>query len=306
MWQLYLTQFKSYLQLEKSLSDNSVQAYLRDIEKLISFLQEQKIDIEPQKVTYAHLAQFIVFINELGLEERSQARIISGIRAFFKFLLLEDEIKDDPSQLLETPKLTRKLPSVLNIEEIDAILNSITQDTEQGTRNKTIIEVLYGCGLRVSELVNLKLSDIYWSDEFLKVTGKGNKERLVPIGRSAQKALRIYIEEYRKKSKKVNEKHNDVVFVNNRGGKLSREMIFLMIKKVCDNAGISKTISPHTFRHSYASHLVDGGADLRDVQLLLGHESITTTEIYTHLDKEYLHTVIMSFHPSNIGFHDID
>lgn len=297
MWDPYKKGFKAYLQLEKSLADNSIEAYLRDIDKLTQFLQESSSLKNPADIELKELQQFLKWINELGMTPASQARIISGIKAFYKYCLLENISRKDPTSLLEAPKLKRALPDVLSYEEIEMIIAQIDLSKPEGGRNKAILETMYSCGLRVSEVVNLKLSQLYPDVGFIRVIGKGDKERLVPIGSSAVKHLMIYIKQIRihNNPKKGNE---DVVFLNKRGSKLSRVMIFLIIKDLVKKAGIHKTVSPHTFRHSFATHLVEGGADLRAVQEMLGHESITTTEIYTHLDREFLKKTLEDFHPA--------
>jgi len=290
--------FKAYLQLERGLSENTLAAYLHDVALLFNFLSEQREGKSLTKVTYNDLKDFIAFVNQIGLGSYSQARIISGIRAFFKYLDLENIIETDPSELLESPKLGRKLPDVLDITEIDSIISTIDLSLPEGQRNRAIIETLYGCGLRVSELVNLKISELFFNEGIISVTGKGNKQRLVPIGDEAKKNILLYLQYDRIKitPSKGNE---DILFLNRRGGKLSRQMIFIMIKNLVEKAGIHKKISPHTFRHSFATHLVQNGADLRAVQDLLGHASIITTEIYTHLNREDLRKAILRFHPRN-------
>ncbi len=295
-WQLLVKGFSGFLKLEKSLSANSVEAYLRDIEKLIQFLEYKKIELTADQLQLNHFRDFLKWINEFGLNATSQARIISGIKAFYKYLIYEDLITHDPSSLIEAPKTSRKLPSVLSVPEIELLLNSIDLSIPEGERNKAIIETLYSSGLRVSELVNLKISAIYPEIGFLKVTGKGNKERLVPIGKIALKQIDNYFKQNRNHLK-IKKGEEDIVFLNRRGSRLTREMIFTIIKNQTKIAGIKASISPHTFRHSFATHLIEGGADLRAVQDMLGHESITTTEIYTHLDREYLRDVIIQFHP---------
>lgn len=295
-WQSAIKGFRAYLKLERSLSDNSIEAYSRDIEKLYQFADIQAIKLRPETVTLASLREFIRWVVELGMIPSSQARILSGVKAFYKYLLMEDMIKSDPSELLESPKITRKLPDTLSYVDINRMIESVDLSKPEGGRNKAILEVLYGCGLRVSELTELKLSNLYLDIEFIKVTGKGSKERLVPIGASAVKALKIWIENIRVHVP-IKKGEEDIVFLNRRGSRLSRVYIFLMIKEVASQTGIAKTISPHTFRHSFATHLVEGGADLRAVQEMLGHESITTTEIYTHLDREYLKGTIIQYHP---------
>ncbi len=297
MWLAYKKGFKAYLQLEKSLSANSVEAYLHDIEKLTAFLEISGSKISPTEISLQHLEQFIEWISKLGMVPGSQARIISGLRSFFKYCLLEQIITIDPAALLEAPKLKRALPDILSFNEIETIIQQIDLSKPEGGRNKAILETLYSCGLRVTELVNLRLSCLYLDVGFIKVIGKGDKERLVPIGSDAIKYINIYRETIRVHVaiKKANE---DILFVNRRGGQLSRVMIFLIIKGLAKKAGINKTISPHTFRHSFATHLVEGGADLRAVQEMLGHESITTTEIYTHLDRHFLRETLHQFHPA--------
>ncbi len=300
MWQSDIKGFKQHLQLEKSLSPNSVAAYQHDIEKLLHYFELNKLSPTPAKVTANHLKGFLKWISELGMTANSQARIISGIRAFYKYLLLEDIVNNDPTELIEMPRLGRKLPVVLSVHEIDKMLDVIDLSTPEGHRNKAIIETLYSCGLRVTELVELKISNLFFDDEFVKVVGKGNKERLVPIGSNAIKSIVLYLNHHRKLiTAKTGE--DDIVFLNRRGKRLSRVMVFLIIKKLAAIVGIKKKISPHTFRHSFATSLVEGGADLRAVQQMLGHESITTTEIYTHLDREYLKSVIALYHPRSVA-----
>jgi integrase/recombinase XerD len=295
-WRSAIKGFQAYLKLEKSLSDNSIEAYSRDIEKLYHFSDSQVVKLNPELITLTDLRGFINWINELGMIPSSQARILSGIKAFYKYLLMEDIIKSDPSELLESPKIRRKLPDTLSYEEINKIIAALDLSKPEGMRNKAILETLYGSGLRVSELTELKLSNLYLDIEFIKVTGKGNKERLVPIGSEAIKALKLWIEKVRVHNP-VKRGEEDYVFLNRRGTRLSRQIIFLTIKGLAETIGLKKRISPHTFRHSFATHLVEGGADLRAVQEMLGHESITTTEIYTHLDREYLKSTISQFHP---------
>ena len=297
MWDPYKKGFKAYLQLEKSLSDNSTEAYLRDIEKLTQFLQENKTAKSPSQLRLKDLQQFIKWVTELGMTSSSQARIISGIRAFYKYCLLENISETDPTVLLEAPKLKRTLPDVLSFDEIEDIIAQIDLSKPEGGRNKAILELMYSCGLRVSEVVNLRISQLYFDAGFIRVTGKGDKERLVPIGKSATKYVKIYLKDIRVRIT-VQKGNEDIVFLNKRGTKLSRIMIFLIIKDLVKKAGIEKTVSPHTFRHSFATHLVEGGADLRAVQEMLGHESITTTEIYTHLDREFLRKTLENFHPA--------
>lgn len=296
MWEPYKKGFKAYLQLERSLSGNSIEAYLSDIEKLTTYLQSQDDLKNPSEVKLADLQKFVQWVAELGMTPTSQARIISGIRTFYKYCLLEDISPVDPTTLLEAPKLKRALPDVLSFDEIENIISQIDVSTPEGTRNKAILETMYSCGLRVSEVVNLKLSQLYLDVGFIRVFGKGNKERLVPIGDSAVKYINIYRSTVRV-HQPIQPGEEDIVFLNRRGKRLTRVMIFLIIKDLVKRAGIKKNISPHTFRHSFATHLVEGGADLRAVQEMLGHESITTTEIYTHLDREFLRKTLEKFHP---------
>ncbi len=296
MWEPYKKGFKAYLQLEKSLSDNSVQAYLRDIELLTLHLLEKKTLKNPDELKLKDLQQFIKWITELGMMSSSQSRIISGLRAFYKYCLLEHISKTDPTTLLEAPKLKRSLPDTLSFDEIENMIQQIDLSKAEGGRNKAILETMYSCGLRVSEVVNLKISQLYLDVGFIRVIGKGDKERLVPVGSSAIKYINIYKKEIRVHLD-IKKGSEDVLFLNNRGSKLSRVMIFYIIKDLALKAGIKKTVSPHTFRHSFATHLVEGGADLRAVQEMLGHASITTTEIYTHLDREFLRKTLEQFHP---------
>lgn len=295
-WQSAVKGFTAYLKLEKGLSENSIEAYTRDVDKLEQYAVAQ--NLKPEAVTLSDLRQFINWVNELGMLASSQARVLSGVKSFYKYLLIEDMIKSDPAELLEAPKKQRKLPVVLSYADIEKLLAAIDLSKPEGARNKAIIEVLYSCGLRVSELTELKLSNLYLDIEFIKVFGKGSKERLVPIGGEAIKALALWIEQVRVHTP-IKKGEEDLVFLNRRGSRLSRVYVFMLIKQLANLAGIKKTISPHTLRHSFATHLVEGGADLRAVQEMLGHESITTTEIYTHLDREYLKEVITSFHPRN-------
>jgi integrase/recombinase XerD len=295
LWEPYKKGFKAYLQLERSLAGNSIEAYLADIEKLTTFLLLKNIKKNPSELDLGDLQQFVKWIAELGMTQSSQARIISGLRTFYKYCLLEDITKTDPTALLEAPKLKRTLPDVLSFGEIENIIASIDLSSPEGTRNKAIVETMYSCGLRVSEVVNLKLSQLYLDVGFIRVIGKGDKERLVPIGSSAIKYITIYLAT--RKHVVIQRGEEDILFMNRRGKRLTRVMIFLIIKDLVKKAGITKNISPHTFRHSFATHLVEGGADLRAVQEMLGHESITTTEIYTHLDREFLRKTLEQFHP---------
>lgn len=296
MWGSWLNGFSAFLKLEKSLSPNSIEAYCRDVKKLDSFLEIHNLKITPLQVNPQHIKECLVYLNQVQLNEKSQARFISAIRTFFKYLLLENEIESNPAELIELPKISRKLPDILSIEEIEILIESIDLSEPTGERNKTIIELMYGCGLRVSELVNLKISEVKENSGFIKVVGKGNKERLIPISKTALKQYNRYKDLVRV-HQIVFRGYEDYIFLNNRGKNLSRVMIFLMIKSLVEKAGIRKKISPHTFRHSFATHLVEGGADLRAVQEMLGHESILTTEIYTHLDQTFLRDTLLQFHP---------
>jgi integrase/recombinase XerD len=296
VWERYIKDFVSFLKIEKGLADNSIFAYQNDVSKLRDFSEAR--NILPQDIQYAHLKEFIAELYDLGLSARSQARIISGAKQFFMFMLIEDIIKDDPSELLEMPKLGRKLPEVLTIEEIDRLMAAVDLSKNEGHRNRAIIETLYSCGLRVSELVNLRFSDLYFEEGFIRVIGKGNKERLVPVSKSVEKEIGIYNDHIRR-HQHIQAGNENVVFLNRRGAKLTRVMIFTIIKDLSAAIGLTKSISPHTFRHSFATHMIEGGANLRAVQEMLGHESITTTEIYTHLDQRFLHDAIVSFHPRN-------
>ncbi len=293
---IHIAGFKSYLKLERSLSENSVQAYLHDIALLDRFFHFKKLNVGPANIHLNHLQEFLKWINELGLSGRSQARIISGLKGFFKYLLIENLITNDPSQLLESPRLGRKLPDTLSVEDINNLVGAIDLSKPEGIRNKAMLETLYSSGLRVSELISLKISNIHMEIGFLKVIGKGDKERLVPIGSVAIKHIRIYLTEVRNHIP-VQKGCEDFVFLNQRGRPLSRVMVFMFIKQLAERIGLHKQISPHTFRHSFATHLIEGGADLRAVQEMLGHESITTTEIYTHLDRDFLRASIIKHHP---------
>ena len=293
-WDTVNRDFKRYLFLERGLAENSIEAYQNDVLKLQHYCELHEITI-PQ-ITTKELQNFLLWINEFSISTYSQARILSGIKTFFKFLQIEYDYETNPAELIEAPRITRKLPSVLSIEEIDRLIAAIDLSSPEGMRNKAILEVLYGCGLRVSELCNLKRSNLFLDVEFIKVEGKGNKERLIPIGQQAIQYLKIYLNEVRVHSP-VKAGHEDYVFLNRRGAALSRVMIYIIIKDLATKINLQKEISPHTFRHSFASHLVEGGADLRAVQDMLGHESITTTEIYTHIDKDYLQSVITQYHP---------
>ncbi len=295
-WPSTINGFRSYLKLEKFLSPNSVQAYLQDMDKLHQFAVSLVPERKPETISTQDLKAFIQWVNELGMTTASQARILSGIKAFYKFMLMENLLSHDPSELIEAPRLQRKLPDTLNILEIDALIAAIDLSKPDGMRNKTMLEVLYSCGLRVTELVTLKISNLYLEDDFIRILGKGNKERLVPIGGQASKLLKIWLEELRVHLD-IKKGQEDYVFLSKRGSALSRVMVFMIIKNLAGKIGLKKSISPHTFRHSFATHLIEGGADLRAVQEMLGHESITTTEIYTHLDREYLRETIVQYHP---------
>jgi integrase/recombinase XerD len=296
MWHSYITGFKAYLQLERSLSGNSIDAYIHDVVKLTQYLQLTSREVNPDQLQLSDLQEFIRWVAELGMSARSQARIISGLRTFYKYLLLENLSIKNPTELLELPKLGRKLPEVLSVAEINTLIAAIDLSKAEGERNRAMLETLYSCGLRVTELINLKISNLHFREGFISVVGKGNKERLVPVGRTAIGLIETYIQQIR--SRQVIKKgHENFVFLNRRGSKLTRVMIFTIIKDLVVKTGLTKNVSPHTFRHSFATHLVEGGADLRAVQEMLGHESITTTEIYTHLDREYLRTTILQFHP---------
>ncbi|HJN63524.1 MAG: site-specific tyrosine recombinase XerD [Flavobacteriales bacterium] len=293
-WESSILGFKSYLQVERSLSVNSVDAYIRDVKKLASFSKSKEIN--ELDISKSDLSDFVSAISKEGVSARSQSRIISGIKAFYKYLIMEDYITADPTQLLESPKIGMKLPDTLSIEEIDKLIAAIDLSKAEGERNRAILEILYSCGLRVTELITLKLSNVSFVEGFIKVIGKGDKERLAPIGKTALKYLNIYIGEVRN-HQDIQKGHEDIIFLGRRGKQLTRIMIFTIIKQLAERIGLKKKISPHTFRHSFATHLIQGGADLRAVQEMLGHESITTTEIYTHLDKEYLREAITQFHP---------
>jgi integrase/recombinase XerD len=293
-WESSIKAFKSYLKIERSLSDNSIVAYTRDIKKFADYAIN--LDLSESKIERNDISNFLVLLKKSNISARSQARIISGIKAFYKYLILEDYIKYNPTDLVESPKIGFRLPDTLSLIEIDKLISAIDLSQQHGERNRSILETLYSCGLRVSELINLQLSNINFNENYIKVTGKGNKQRLSPISGKALKYLSIYINEVRIHLD-IKKGNSDFVFLNNRGTKLSRVMIFLIIKKLAEKIGLNKKISPHTFRHSFATHLIEGGADLRAVQEMLGHSSITTTEIYTHLDNDYLRSNIIQFHP---------
>lgn len=299
-WKSSINGYRAYLLLERSLSDNSIESYTRDIDKLASFAIDQLSKTDPTHITTADLESFIVSVNTIGLSDRSQARLISGIRSFYKYLLIENSIQDDPTELIDGPKLAKKIPDFLSVKEMESVLGAIDMSHPQGQRNRAILETLYSCGLRVTELVNLKLSNYFPDIGFVRVIGKGDKERVVPIGSFAIKHIDFYVHTIRKHMT-INPESEDILFLNRRAKKLSRVMIFNIVKQAVRDAGIKKTVSPHTFRHSFATHLVEGGADLKSVQDMLGHESITTTEIYTHLDTKYLRDTILLYHPRNTG-----
>lgn len=295
-WEESKKGYENYLKLEKSLSPNSTAAYVNDINKLIEFLGKFFKKTGPEKVKLQHLKKFVEWLNERGVSPRTQARTISGIKSYFKYLLIEDVIASDPTSLLESPKIGRKLPDILSMEEIDHLIDSIDLDKPEGQRNKAMIETLYSCGLRVSELVSLKITNLFFDQGFVKIEGKADKERLVPVSSQAIEEILKYMEGYRK-NLKIQKESENILFLNRRGKKLSRVMVFTIIKNLAEKVSLNKKISPHTFRHSFATHLVNGGADLRAVQEMLGHESILTTEIYTHLDRDYLKSTIHQFHP---------
>ena len=295
-WNRYIKDFVSFLKIERGLAENSIFAYLSDVQKLMDFCEG--LNLSPLDVTSENLTNFVTELYDLGLSARTQSRIISGIKQFYFFLVLEGEVKNDPSELIETPRIGRKLPEVLSIEEIDALIAGIDLSTDQGHRNKAILETLYSCGLRVSELVNLEFEQLFFDEGFIRVIGKGNKQRLVPVSPSVKKEIEIYKSAVRN-HQKIKPGNESYVFLNRRGAKLTRVMIFTIIKNLAEKIGLQKTISPHTFRHSFATHLLEGGANLRAIQEMLGHESITTTEIYTHLDQQFLKEAIISFHPRN-------
>ena len=293
-----VSKYKMYLRLERSLSANTIAAYLDDLAKLLHFLEEEGLEV--REVTYEDLQQLVAGLHDIGIHPRSQARIISGIKSFYKFLLIDGYIQTDPTELLETPKVGMKLPEILSVEEIDRILASIDLTTAEGQRNRAMLEVLYSCGLRVSELISLRISDIYPEEEFIRVEGKGSKERLLPISKTALREIQNYL--YYRGEQVVKRGAEDILFLNRRGAPLTRVMVFIIIKRQAELAGIHKNISPHTFRHSFATHLLEGGANLRAIQEMLGHEKITTTEIYTHIDREFLRREILDHHPRNQNY----
>lgn len=288
--------YENYLKLEKSLSQNSVAAYINDINKLVDFLETNQKRVTPERVKLQHLKSFVEWLNEKGVSPRTQARTISGIKSFYKYLLIEGKISSDPTALLESPKIGRKLPDILSMEEIDTLIDAIDLEKPEGQRNKAMLETLYSCGLRVSELVNLKLTNLFFDQGFIKIEGKADKERLVPVSNRAIEEINKYMNGYRNKLN-IHKDSENILFLNRRGKKLSRVMVFTIIKNLSEKINLNKKISPHTFRHSFATHLINGGADLRAVQEMLGHESILTTEIYTHLDRDYLKDTIHQYHP---------
>lgn len=296
MWEAYQKGFKAYLQLERSMSDNTVEAYMHDAAMLGDFMRSSNAGTGPEDVSLTHLQAFLAHINEMELSAGTQARVISGVKSFYRYLLLEEVVKNDPTELLEAPKLKRALPEFLSVDEVELLFNTIDHSTPEGQRNRAMLETMYSCGLRVSELINLQLSNLYLDVGFIRVIGKGNKERLVPIGETAIKQIKLYKDHVRS-FVNIKQGNEDIVFLNRRGSALSRVMVFLVLKDLTAKSGIKKNIHPHTLRHSFATHLVEAGADLRAVQEMMGHKSITTTEIYTHLDRTYLRQTLEKFHP---------
>ncbi|MCB0638623.1 MAG: site-specific tyrosine recombinase XerD [Lewinella sp.] len=297
IWESTIRGFRTYLTLERALSSHTIEAYERDIRKLVAYLNLQELDLSPTQLERSHLSGFLSWIHELGLGSRSQARLLSALKTFYRYLVAEELVTEDPTELLEGPKLGQYLPEVLTFDEIQALLSTIDLSTDHGLRNRAMLEVLYACGLRVSELINLPLNHIYWQEGIVRVIGKGNKERLVPIGEEALKHLRFYLEGVRRHLDGIKPEARHLTFLNRRGGGLSRVMVFNIVKECASAAGIEKNVSPHTFRHSFATHLIEGGADLRAVQDMLGHASILTTEIYTHLDTDFLRDTLLAYHP---------
>lgn len=294
-WSSYIKSYQSYLKIERGLSQNTIDSYCYDIERLLLFLESNNIEVSPIKIQEETLQQFIYEVSK-EVNARSQARIISGLKSFFSYLIFEDYRADNPLELMESPKLGRKLPDTLSIEEIDRLIDAVDLASNEGERNRAMLETLYGCGLRVSELVDLRISDLFFDEGFIKITGKGNKQRFVPIAEITQKYITIYKDQIRC-HQTIHKADSDTLFLNRRGKKLTRAMIFTIIKRLAVEINLQKTISPHTFRHSFATHLLENGADLRSIQMMLGHESITTTEIYVHLDRRHLTQVINDFHP---------
>lgn len=299
-WKADIAGFRSYLKLEKSLSSNSVEAYEHDVQKLVQYLEYAGLTVNASEIKTEHLRGFIEWISNLGMSATSQSRILSGLRAFYHYLLMENIVNHDPTELIDGPKTVRELPDTLDVEEITKMLENVDRSTPEGERNRAMLEVLYSCGLRVSELIELRISRIHSEEAFISIVGKGDKERLVPIGSVALAHIHLYLDNIRPQIE-VKKGEEDILFLNRRGKRLSRVMIFLIIKKLAMVSGIKKRISPHTFRHSFATHLVEGGADLRAVQEMLGHASITTTEIYTHIDRRYLKEQVLKFHPRSLS-----
>lgn len=297
-WKTDIKSYQSYLRIERGLSKNTIDNYSFDIDRLCLFLEEKSIMVSPIKITEETIQQFIYSVSK-EVNPRSQARMISGLKSFFSYLIFEDYRQDNPMELIETPKTGRKLPDTLSVGEIDSLIAAIDLSSNEGERNRAMLETLYGCGLRVSELVSLKISDLFFDEGFIKITGKGNKQRFVPIGNLTQKYIQIY-RDYSRNALNIKKGHEDTLFLNRRGSQLTRAMVFTIIKDLVVKIGLKKSISPHTLRHSFATHLLENGADLRSIQLMLGHESITTTEIYVHLDRKFLSEVINNFHPRKI------
>jgi len=304
MWTSYIKGFQNYLMLERSLSGNSIEAYIRDVTKFVEFLALREYALNYAEIELKHLQEFIYWLNDMGLQARSQARIISGLKAFFKYLMVEDLLDESPAALLDAPRLDQKIPQVLTSDEINLIISALQFEKNEyiKIRNTAMLETLYACGLRVSELTNLKISNLFMEVGFIKIIGKGNKERIIPIGKSAQQTIRDYLEHHsgRQGLKRIHSEYADTLFLNRYGRQLTRVMVFTIVKKLVGLAGIQKKVSPHTFRHSFATHLIEGGADLRAIQDMLGHESITTTEIYTHLDTDFLRDTILQYHPRSL------
>lgn len=295
-WDTLIKSFNTFLKVDKSLSPNTIDAYLHDLKLFTDFLEQHQLTLSPSEIKITHVRTFLDYLSELEISATSQARIVSGLKAFYKFMQIENLMDDNPLELIETPKIGRKLPEVLSIEEIDKMQNSLDLSIPENFRNKVIIETLYSCGLRVSELINLRLSDLHFDENYISVIGKGDKQRLIPIGNRAKKLISLYINNQRG-SLPIQKGSENIVFLNRRGKKLTRQMIFIMLKKTAEQAGITKQLSPHTLRHSFATHLLEGGADLRSIQTMLGHKSITTTEIYTHIDRQYLEETLYNYHP---------
>ncbi len=297
MWEAYLKGFEAYLQLERSMSENTIEAYMHDVAMLRDHMQDAYPSVGVERLELEHLQSLLANINELGLSAYTQARVLSGVKSFFRYLLLEEVIKKDPTELIDAPKIKRSLPHVLSLGEIDKLFEAIDHSKPEGQRNHAILETMYSCGLRVSEVINLCISNLYLDVGFIKVIGKGNKERLVPIGEAAVKYIRLYMEHIRNHLPVIKKGSEDILFLNRRGTALSRVMVFMILKDLAQKIGLTQNIHPHTLRHSFATHLVEGGADLRAVQEMMGHKSITTTEIYTHLDRGYLRQTLEKYHP---------